>query len=138
MENVIKTDDEIIAGLETCLSQKGCEGCPYYNNEFETDCVYRNTRDALDLIRKLKDVMPGDLQRDVRRMDERTKEALVTIKKGDYVILYDCFEAEIFGDKKFKVVDDPIRTKFGKYLFRLEGIGYYEAGRLKKVEGDKQ
>lgn len=130
------TDEEIIKAFETCLRASGCEECPFFDptDEIEEDCVRRHARIALERFKELVKVSNKTLERDVKRLDERTKVAVVRIKPGDTVKLSGCFEAEIFGEKTFTVASGPLRNLMGKYLFYLKGIGWYEAGRLKKVE----
>lgn len=47
------TDEEIEKALEACMSGKGCEACPYFENGI--DCVRRSEKDTLDLIHRLQD-----------------------------------------------------------------------------------
>ena len=53
MEEKKLTDEEIVKALEVCMSGKGCEGCPYFENG--TDCIRRSEKDTLDFIHRLQD-----------------------------------------------------------------------------------
>lgn len=46
-------DDKIIAGLESCLDNVNCDGCPYENVPRGTVCHTRLHADALIAIREL-------------------------------------------------------------------------------------
>ena len=50
--NIGMTDEEIVKALEVCMSGKGCEVCPYFENGI--DCVRRSEKDTLDLIHRLQ------------------------------------------------------------------------------------
>ena len=50
-----KTDEDIIKGLECCLELTCCEKCPYDKDQEDSDCVRRNSIDALDLIKRQKE-----------------------------------------------------------------------------------
>lgn len=44
--------DKVIAGLEHCQDKdRGCEGCPYYD---DTNCENRVVMDAVEMLRYLK------------------------------------------------------------------------------------
>ena len=133
------TDEEIIQAFETCLSLSGCDKCPFFDptDEIEEDCVHRHARIALERFKQLARVPAITLKKDAKRISDRAKVSLIRIKKGDVVKLRGCFEAQIFGEKEFKVVEGPLRNLFGQYMFRLEDIGFYEAGRLEKVEREE-
>lgn len=134
------TDEEIIQAFESCLLGDGGEKCPFFDptDEIEEDCVHRHARIALERFKQLVKVPDKTLSRDVKRLSDRAKVSLVKIQPGDMVKLKGCFEAELFGNKTFKVESGPLRNIMGKYMFYLKGIGYYEAGRLEKVSEEKQ
>ena len=64
--------------------------------------------------------------------EKKVKENLATIRVGDAVVCVDCWEAELYGDKEFKVISEPWQIG-GSWCVKLEGIGAFDIGRLKKV-----
>ncbi len=130
------TDEEIIQAFETCLSSKGCENCAFFDptDELEEDCVRRHSRIALERFKELVRVNDKVLEKDAKRLSEKTKINVMKLKVGDEVKISSGFEFEVFGDKTFKIKSGPVRNLFGKYMFCLDGIGYYDAERLEKVE----
>lgn len=72
-----------------------------------------------------------------QKMDERTRQALETIDYGDIVRFYDCFEAQVYGDKTFRVISEhPIIYQDRYVLVKLQGLGQFPIGRLKKVSNE--
>lgn len=68
-------------------------------------------------------------------IDERTRIALDTISCGDMVQFYDCFEAIVYGDTKFRVISEHPIIQNERYVFvKLQHLGLFPIGRLKKVE----
>ena len=65
-------------------------------------------------------------------IEEKTKENLATIKEGDTVRVVNCFEAERLKEKQFKVISEVYKIG-GTYCVKLEGLGYFDIGRLEKV-----
>jgi hypothetical protein len=73
-----------------------------------------------------------------QKMDERTRKALDTIAYGDVVRFYDCFEAQVYGDKTFRVIsENPIIYQECHVLVKLQGLGQFPIGRLKKVSNEE-
>ena len=69
------------------------------------------------------------------KLDERTQKALETISCGDMVKFYDCFEAIVYGDTKFRVISEHPIIQNERYVFvKLQHLGLFPIGRLKKVE----
>lgn len=72
------------------------------------------------------------------RISERLRKALDTIKHGDRVRFYDCFEAQIYKDKTFYVIsENPMiyETKYGvEVMVKLQGLGLFPLERLVRVE----
>ena len=64
MEEKKLNDEEIVKALETCMSGKGCEVCPYFENGI--DCVRRSEKDTLDLIHRL--------QSEIERLTEENRQ----------------------------------------------------------------
>ena len=67
-----------------------------------------------------------------KQLEEKTKENLATIKEGDIVRVVNCFEAERLKKKQFKVISEPYKIG-GTYCIKLDGLGYFDIGRLEKV-----
>ena len=65
-------------------------------------------------------------------LEEKTKENLATIKAGDVVKVVNCFEAERLKEKEFKVISEAYKIG-GTYCVKLDGLGYFDIGRLEKV-----
>ena len=69
----------------------------------------------------------------MKKLDKRTREALDTIKHGDTVMFYDCFEAEVYGKKQFIVQSENPEIYGGHVLVKLHGLGKFPIGKLKLV-----
>lgn len=72
------------------------------------------------------------------KLDERTRHALNTIDYGDVVKFQDCFEAEVYGDKTFRVISEQPIIYQNKYVMvKLQGFeknnDWFQIGNLKKV-----
>lgn len=63
--------------------------------------------------------------------NERVRQNLA-LKTGDVVEILDCFEAGLFKEKQFEITDIP-RKMFGRWYAKLQGVGFFDIGRLKKV-----
>lgn len=73
-----------------------------------------------------------------QKMDERTRQALNTIEYGDVVRFYDCFEAQVYGEKTFRVISEqPIIYQERYVMVKLQGLGLFPIGRLKKVSNEQ-
>lgn len=66
------TDEEIVNALEVCIRGKGCESCPYFENEI--DCVRRSEKDTLDLIHRLQDENERLTEESDKMFDRHAKE----------------------------------------------------------------
>lgn len=130
------TSEEVVLALEICSGRKenlDCAGCPLENGSLF--CIRRLLKESLVLIKRLKaGKEPESLKEDYELMSERTKKALESIRKGDQVEMYDCFEAEIFKSRTFEVETEPLRMPGGRWAVKLKSLGYYDVARLRKVD----
>lgn len=84
--------------------------------------------------------MPNKALQIKRIREKRAMANLAKIRKGDKVRLFDCLEAEAEcnAGRLFLVLDEP-KEICGKYCFRLEGKGWFDAGCVELAEkGDPQ
>lgn len=72
-----------------------------------------------------------------RALEERTKDNLARIRQGDLVKVVNCLEAARLKENVFKVISDAYKIG-GTYCVKLEGLGYFDIGRLEKVANDKR
>lgn len=69
-----------------------------------------------------------------QKMDERTRRALDTISYGDVVRFYDCFEAQVYGEKTFRVMSEEPQIYQERFVMvKLQALGWFPIGKLMKV-----
>ena len=71
-----------------------------------------------------------------QKIDERTQKALDTIKYGDKVCFFDCFEAIVYKDATFRVLSEYPRIDGTHVLVNLSNLGWVSIGRLKRVDNE--
>ena len=64
---------------------------------------------------------------------QRTKENLSKIRVGDTVKIFNCFEADKYEGKTFKVTSEPFQL-CGTWCVKIEGKGAWDIAALEKVE----
>ena len=73
-------------------------------------------------------------------IDAKTRKALDTIGYGDDVQFVDCFEAQVYGEKTFKVMSEEpqiIRNRYGTFVtVRLQHLGWFPIDKLKLVRSN--
>ena len=53
----------------------------------------------------------------------------INLKVGEIVKVADCWEAGLFKDKEFEIIEEP--KKIGKtWCARLKGIGFFDIARV--------
>lgn len=69
-----------------------------------------------------------------KKMDERTRMAIETIKHGDYVRFYsDTLEGHMNRDETFAVQSETYRESKNDVEVKLHGYGWVSIGKLYKV-----
>ena len=74
------------------------------------------------------------------KIDAKLRALLDTIGFGDDVKFVDCYEAQVYGDKTFKVMsEEPVvkEIKGGAYIMvRLQHLGWFPIQKIKLVQSN--
>ena len=96
--------EKVIRGLDKCVAQRSCPGCPY-SKMFSAECIQRLMMDALRLIREMKSDL--DIMQKVR-----SGSTVKYVGKGLVILNYQWWIDKVKKKDKFAPV--PSRDEIDK------------------------